>query len=196
MSGWDVTECGWDLTANANGNVARGRGRVANSGRWVPACYGSSLGSNPNIQNGRHKQMSGQHTPACQKISKKCRNRPDRTLQFCFYKIFSWYKKWCWLNLFWEYIHGKCIEVWSLLGIEYIPPYISFPNAVADASIKYLVQEVYKQNLRQGARFAKKTKCCAYAANPTLLYMRRPKNVTFLGSFGGTFYDDFRCVLR
>jgi hypothetical protein len=35
-----------------------------------PACFGSSLGSNPDIsqkiQNGRHKQRSGQHTLARQ----------------------------------------------------------------------------------------------------------------------------------
>jgi hypothetical protein len=38
----------------------------------APACYDSSLSSNPDIsqkiQNGRHKQRNGQHTLASQKI--------------------------------------------------------------------------------------------------------------------------------
>ncbi len=40
----------------------------------APACYGSSLGSNPNISqipNGRHKKKSGQRTQARKKYTKK-----------------------------------------------------------------------------------------------------------------------------
>ncbi len=43
----------------------------------APACYGSTLGSNPDIskkyKNGRHKQRSGQLTLARQKLYKKAK---------------------------------------------------------------------------------------------------------------------------